>query len=144
MDDVAILHHILLTLTAHQPLLLGPVDRATAHNIGIGRDLGADEAPLNVGVDGTRRLLAPSITNNQGGRGETSSRAKWPNLRGQCAARDGPRVCLFGANREERLLVEALVRKGRQLGHPKLDFIGSKVLEQCGCLLGRHGRQLRL
>ena len=59
VDHVAVLHDIVLTLTAELPFFLGGVDAAVLHHVIVGDYLGTDETALNVGVDLTgclRRL----------------------------------------------------------------------------------------
>ena len=58
VDDVAVLHDILLTLGANLALGLGGSHGADVLHILEGDDLGTDEAPLKVGVDLARGLGA--------------------------------------------------------------------------------------
>ena len=58
-DDVAVLHHVLLALAAHEALFLGGGHRAAGHQVVERDDLRADEAALKVAVDfagGLRRF----------------------------------------------------------------------------------------
>ena len=51
VDDVAILHHIFLALTADKTLGFGVCHSAASFHILKSNDLGADKATLKVGVD---------------------------------------------------------------------------------------------
>ena len=51
VDDVAVLHDVVLALAADQTLCLGGSHGAAGLHILKGNDLGADEPPLKVGVD---------------------------------------------------------------------------------------------
>src|SRR5688500_10562963 len=50
-QDVPVLHHVLLPLGAHQPLVAGGLDAAEAGEVVVGDGLGANEAALEVAVD---------------------------------------------------------------------------------------------
>ena len=50
-DNVPVLHHVILALQAHQPLLLGRRMRPASHQIVVTYDLGTDKSPLKVGMD---------------------------------------------------------------------------------------------
>src|SRR5919202_4189037 len=78
VDDVALLHHVVLAFEPEQPLLARRGVRAGAHEGVVGDDLGAYEAALDVRVD------------DAGG------------LRGARAARYGPGAHLLPARRQER------------------------------------------
>ena len=51
VDDVAVLHDVVLALAADQALCLGGSHGAAGLHILKGNDLGADETPLEIGVD---------------------------------------------------------------------------------------------
>ncbi len=51
VDDVAVPDHIVLALGAELPGLLGPLLALAGDEVLVGDHLGADEAPLEVGVD---------------------------------------------------------------------------------------------
>src|SRR5207248_7268208 len=56
LEDVAVLDLIVLAFYPKSPALLGLLPRADLDELLVGDDLGADEAPLQVGVDHTRGL----------------------------------------------------------------------------------------
>src|SRR5215207_11243717 len=77
VDDVALLHDVVFAFEAEEALLAGGGVGAGAGEVVVGDDLGADEAALDVGVDGA------------GG------------LRGARAAGDGPGAHLLLPRRQE-------------------------------------------
>ena len=52
MQDIAILHHVFLPLGAHQPLVARRLHASHPLEVVVGDRLRADEATLEVGVDG--------------------------------------------------------------------------------------------
>src|SRR5258708_2171791 len=56
VDHVAVAHHVVLALQAQLARFLRALLAAVRNEVIVRRDLGADEAPLEVGVDDTRGL----------------------------------------------------------------------------------------
>src|SRR6266545_607958 len=85
VEDVAVLHDVLLALEPQLPLVSRPRLAAERDEVVVVDDLGADEAALEVGVDAARRA------------------------RSAVAPADGPGANLVLAHREERDQVEQVV-----------------------------------
>ena len=116
VDHVAVLDHILLALAAEQALLLGgghALPQAIMSSIG--DDLGADEAPLEVGVDlagglgrlgalfdgpGAALVLAVGQEGDQAQQGVASTGSAGPGRTPRCPAPPGtsasPRAVQLG------------------------------------------------
>ena len=67
--DVRVLYHVLLPLGAQQPAIPGHLPRARSQEGFMPDGLGADEAPLEVRVDGSGGLGRPGSTRHGPGPG---------------------------------------------------------------------------
>src|SRR6185503_14542881 len=67
VDDVAILHDVLLALEPHLAVFLARVHRAARHQVIVADNLGADEAALYVAVDFAGGELRRSVARDRPG-----------------------------------------------------------------------------